>query len=387
MISLYLNYKIAIIYTLVMTHISIVAVTLYLHRCQAHRSFSMHPALAHFFRFWLWLTTGTVTKEWAAVHRKHHGRSEGADDPHSPMQHGLWTVLIKGYELYKKETLNNETLSQFGAGTPDDWIERKIYTPYSSLGILILLFINYFLFGLLGVSCWFIQMLWMPFFSAGVINGIAHYYGYRNFDSADSAVNISPIGILIGGEELHNNHHAFPSSPKLSVKSWEFDIGWFYLKIFEFFNLVHLKKNNSPIETASSEISLITKLLSKKTTLMTDFSKKVINPLIQLHLKNNSTKKIKLKNLLKLSYWRAHQKENLEHYMGQLNEIGTLKEVLEIWERFNKLWENRNCSNSELILQVKTWMTDALSLNIQPLSNFVQSLNHQNTLLRLENSH
>jgi stearoyl-CoA desaturase (delta-9 desaturase) len=201
-----------ILITLLLTHITIISVTVFLHRAQAHRALELHPAVSHFFRFWLWLTTGMVTKEWVAIHRKHHAKCETPDDPHSPQVLGIRKVMLNGAELYRKESLNQETLERYGHNTPDDWLERKLYTPYHILGVSVLLILDVVLFGALGLTVWAVQMLWIPFWAAGVINGIGHYWGYRNYETQDASANIVPWGIFIGGEELHNNHHAFPCS-------------------------------------------------------------------------------------------------------------------------------------------------------------------------------
>jgi stearoyl-CoA desaturase (delta-9 desaturase) len=219
------------------THITIAGVTIYLHRSQAHRALELHPTVAHFFRLWLWLNTGMVTREWAAIHRKHHAKCETTDDPHSPLTRGLSTVVLRGVELYRMESLNRETIERYGHGTPDDWIERKLYTPHSYLGVYILLAVNLALFGAMGLALFAVQAAWIPFFAAGVINGVGHAKGYRNFESPDQSVNIVPWGILIGGEELHNNHHTFPSSARLSYRWWEFDIGWVYIRMLSFLGL------------------------------------------------------------------------------------------------------------------------------------------------------
>jgi stearoyl-CoA desaturase (delta-9 desaturase) len=222
-----------VVYTLVVTHITIAGVTIFLHRCQAHRAVELHPAVSHFFRFWLWMTTGMVTKEWAAIHRKHHAKCETEDDPHSPMTKGLSTVVWRGADLYRDAAKDRELVDRYGHGCPDDWLERNLYTGRSALGVSIMLVINVALFGVVGAAVWAVQMMWIPFFAAGVINGIGHFWGYRNFKSPDTSVNIFPWGILIGGEELHNNHHAHATSPKLSSKWYEFDIGWLYIRILE----------------------------------------------------------------------------------------------------------------------------------------------------------
>ncbi|MDL9999291.1 fatty acid desaturase [Variovorax sp. J22P240] len=228
--------------TLGLTHVTIAAVTIFLHRHQAHRALELHPAISHFFRFWLWLTTGMVTREWAAIHRKHHAECETSEDPHSPQFHGIMTVLFKGAELYRVEARNPATLEQYGRGTPDDWIERNLYAKYTRLGIGLMLGIDIALFGPIGLSMWAVQMLWIPVFAAGVINGIGHYWGYRNFSPDDNSSNVVPWGILIGGEELHNNHHAYVTSARLSNKWWEFDIGWMYIRILETLHLAKVRR-------------------------------------------------------------------------------------------------------------------------------------------------
>ncbi len=231
-----------VIFTLVTTHITIAAVTIFLHRCQAHRALDLHPAVSHFFRFWLWLTTGMVTREWAAVHRKHHARCETPDDPHSPQTRGLNKVLFEGVELYREAAADKQLVEKFGHGTPNDWIEKHLYTPHTTIGIYLTLVIDVLLFGALGISVFAVQMLWIPVFAAGVVNGIGHFWGYRNFDCVDASTNIFPWGILIGGEELHNNHHSFATSAKLSAKWYEFDIGWMYIRILSMLGLANVKK-------------------------------------------------------------------------------------------------------------------------------------------------
>lgn len=236
---------IEILYTLIATHITIVCVTLYLHRGQAHRGIQFHPILSHFMRFWLWLTTGMVTKEWVAIHRKHHRFCEHQGDPHSPHQFGILKVLFGGAFLYASASKDNQMVNAYGVGTPDDFIERKLYTPYNGLGILILLVLDVLLFGYWGLLIWSIQMIWIPFWAAGVINGIGHYWGYRNGETKDKSRNIFPLGVLIGGECLHNNHHLDPANPKLSRRWFEFDVGWFYFKILSYLKLAKLKYENT----------------------------------------------------------------------------------------------------------------------------------------------
>ncbi len=231
-----------LIVALVFTHITIASVTIYLHRHSAHRSLDLHPIPSHFFRFWLWMSTGMVTKEWTAIHRKHHAKCEHEGDPHSPVVFGIKKVFFEGAELYRAEAKNQETLDRYGHNTPDDWIERHVYTGRSRLGVSLMLIINVALFGSLGLSVWALQMAWIPITAAGIINGIGHWWGYRNFEATDASTNISPWGIIIGGEELHNNHHTYPTSAKLSVKPYEFDIGWMYISILKSMGLASVKK-------------------------------------------------------------------------------------------------------------------------------------------------
>ena len=249
-----------VIVTLVFTHITIAAITIYLHRHSAHRALELHAIPSHFFRLWLWLTTGMVTKQWTAVHRKHHAKCETKDDPHSPVVLGISKVLKEGSELYRAEARNEETLKRYGYGTPDDWIERNVYTKHSAKGVALMLIINVVLFGPIGITIWAVQMMWAPIFAAGIINGVGHFWGYRNFQAEDASRNILPWGILIGGEELHNNHHAYATSARLSNKWYEFDIGWMYIRILEMMGLAKVKKTAPKlrIDTGKTQCDLDT---------------------------------------------------------------------------------------------------------------------------------
>ena len=229
-----------LIYTLIVTHITIVCVTVFLHRGQAHRGLTFHPLLSHFMRFWLWLTTGMITKQWVAIHRKHHRFSDQAGDPHSPHVYGIWRVLTRGVALYAAAGRDAAMIATYGQGTPNDWIERRVYTPYNFLGVVLMLLIDLAIFGPIGAVVWGIQMIWIPFWAAGVINGLAHWWGYKNGITKDHSRNISPWGIIIGGEELHNNHHLDPASARLSKKWWEFDIGWMWIRVFESLRLLKI---------------------------------------------------------------------------------------------------------------------------------------------------
>ena len=231
-----------ILLTLALTHVTMISVTVFLHRCQAHRSLDLHPIAAHFFRFWLWLTTGQVTKEWTAIHRKHHAKCDQAQDPHSPLVFGIKKVLTQGAELYRAESKNPDTMARYGHGTPNDWLERKLYSRFSWQGVGLMLIIDLWLLGAVGLAVWAVQMAWTPITAAGIINGAGHYWGYRNFEAPDASTNISPWGIIIAGEELHNNHHTYPTSAKLSVKPYEFDIGWMYISLMQMVGLAKVKK-------------------------------------------------------------------------------------------------------------------------------------------------
>jgi len=240
---MYKYYMNILIYTLIVTHITIICVTLFLHRGQAHKGIVFHPIASHFMRFWLWLTTGMITKQWVSTHRKHHRFTEQQDDPHSPHIYGIKTVLFKGALLYNEACKDERMVETYGKGTPDDWIERNIYTPHSRIGILLMLAINFVLFGpIIGFIVWGVQMLWIPITAAGVINGLGHWWGYRTTDTKDKSTNICPIGIIIGGEELHNNHHAEPANPRLSRQWFEFDIGWMWLSVLRLLNLARLAR-------------------------------------------------------------------------------------------------------------------------------------------------
>lgn len=231
-----------LIYALVVTHITIAAVTIFLHRSQAHRSLDLHAIPSHFFRFWLWLTTGMETKQWVAIHRKHHAKCETEEDPHSPQTRGIGKVMREGAELYRAEAKVDATMVKYGHGTPDDWLERNLYTRYSWQGVGLMLIINVSLFGVIGLAVWAVQMAWIPFWAAGIVNGLGHYWGYRNFEAVDASTNVSPWGLIIGGEELHNNHHTYPTSAKFSIKKYEFDIGWGYIRALEMLGWAKVRK-------------------------------------------------------------------------------------------------------------------------------------------------
>ena len=282
-----------LIIALVVTHLTIISVTLYLHRHQAHRAIELHPIVSHFFRFWLWLTTGMVTWQWVAIHRKHHAKVETENDPHSPQVHGLkyfFTLMLPpaltgGVKLYRKSIEEPNDLDQYRHGTPDDWIERKFYTPFSAIGVFFLLAVNLLFFGFIGVLMWLVEIFWIPFWAAGVINGVGHHSGYRNYETADASRNIVPWGIIVGGEELHNNHHAYASSAKFSARPFEFDIGWFYIKLLEFVGLASVKKVAPKIDSSSvkdfCDVDTVKTVLNNRIQVMSNFTREVLKAVCQ----------------------------------------------------------------------------------------------------------
>ena len=361
-----------------LTHVTIAGVTIYLHRCQAHRALELHPLASHFFRFWLWLTTGMVTKEWAAIHRKHHAKCETAEDPHSPQIHGINRVLWGGVFLYVKESYNRDTLERYGHGTPDDWIERRLYTPFAYVGIAILFAAYVVLFGLVpGALMWGVQMAWIPFWAAGVINGVGHYFGYRNYDVADASTNIVPWGILIGGEELHNNHHAFASSAKLSSKWYEFDIGWLYIRALEFLGLATVKKVAPQPRFAEpkafADFDTLHAVIANRYDVLASYAK--------------SAKKTYAEELARLKRWSPGDAEVLRslrralvrgHSLGvdtaklaeALKKSRALATVVAMRQELVALWERSNASKEQLLRQLQDWCRRAEASGVQALVDF-----------------
>lgn len=371
-----------IIAVLLLTHITIVGVTVYLHRHSAHRALDLHPAISHFFRFWLWLTTGMQTKDWTAIHRKHHAKCETEEDPHSPVTRGLNTVMWQGAELYRAGK-TPETLEKYGKGTPDDWIENHLYSRYELLGIVIMLFIDVLLFGAIGITVWAIQMLWIPFFAAGVINGLGHHSGYRNYECPDASTNISPWGILIGGEELHNNHHTYPSSAKLSNKWWEFDIGWFYIRLLSILGLAHVKRLPPTIYTLDYKRDIdrdtVMAIINNRFQVMARYSDQVIKPLLQ-QVRNEADeghKRLyrKAKRLLNRNNELITQKEQ-QSLASLLEDNDMLKTLYEKRMELQAIWQRRAASNEEIIQDLRDWIQKAEESGIQMLSEFAQNLRH-----------
>jgi len=374
-----------VLFTLVVTHITIVGVTLYLHRSQAHRGVDLHPAIAHFFRFWLWMTTGMVTKEWVSIHRKHHARCEREGDPHSPMIYGINRVLFRGAELYRDESNNSETLKKFGYGTPDDWMERNVYSKHNVLGILIMLGIDLALFGALGLTVWAVQMAWIPFWAAGVVNGLGHYWGYRNFASPDTSTNVFPIGILIGGEELHNNHHAYGTSAKFSSRWFEFDIGWGYLKILKFFGLADIRKVAPKLKLESDKgtvdqrtlqgvIAHRYEVLARYSSIMRQACQDELGK-----LKGKSGSLVNAEAMKSAVHWLGRGDETLapaerERIDAALSQTESLSTLVQMRRELMRLWESSSASSEQLLVDLQAWCQRAQQSGIASLQEFALRL-------------
>ncbi len=371
-----------IVVALVFTHITIASVTIFLHRHQAHRALELHAIPSHFFRFWLWLTTGIVTKEWAAIHRKHHAKCETAEDPHSPVILGIKKVLMEGAELYRKEAKNQETLDRYGHGTPDDWLENKLYSGHSMLGIVLMLVINVLLFGPLGLTIWAVQMAWIPVNAAGIINGIGHYWGYRNFQTEDASTNIIPWGILIGGEELHNNHHAYASSAKLSSKWYELDIGWFYIRVLETLSLAQVKKIAPQLRLKPAKISCDAETLHAVIANRYEVTAKYAKLLKKTYAAEIA--RLKLQALDKFDL--AHVKHWLHLDASDLTALQktklgivikaspTLHTVYTLRQELATIWQRSTASKEHLVKQLEDWCHRAENSGIAAVQQFSQRL-------------
>jgi stearoyl-CoA desaturase (delta-9 desaturase) len=370
-----------VVAVLALTHITIVTVTVFLHRSQAHRALDLHPALAHFFRFWLWLTTGMVTREWVAVHRRHHAKCETEDDPHSPQVLGLRKVLSQGVELYREATRDPLAIERYGHGTPDDWLERRVYARYQWQGVASMLIVDLLLFGIYGITAWAVQMLWIPVLAAGVINGVGHYLGYRNFETADASTNILPWGILVGGEELHNNHHAFPSSARLSSKWWELDIGWLYIRLFRALGLAKVKKlAPEPLVVEgkrSVDMDTLRAVIVSRMHVYARYAHEVLVPVTRSELCQDAADCRRLfrraRRLLVLNGSRldAAARRRLESILAQSQKLQT---VYQFRERLGDLWERSAPSQEALLKALQEWCQQAEATGIQALENFAGKL-------------
>lgn len=366
--------------TLVLTHITIVSVTLYLHRHSAHNALDLHPVLKHFFRFWLWMTTAQNTKEWTAIHRKHHAKCETEEDPHSPVVLGIRKVLLEGAELYA-EAATPETLERYGQRTPEDWVERNVYSRYKMLGIMLMAVLNLALFGVHGIWIWAVQMMWIPVWAAGVVNGVGHYLGYRNFECADNARNISPWGILIGGEELHNNHHTYPNSAKLSRRWYEVDIGWGYIRLFQLFGLAK-PKGYRPIAhyvpgKQEVDVETVQAITNSRFDIMRQYRKRVMEPVLrqQRSLMDDEIRPRyrKLKQLLsrEATLIKPKDKEQLETVLER-HEI--LRQIYEKSHELQRLWRQRGLKPQEKLQALMEWCKEAEASGIRYLEEFAAHL-------------
>jgi len=372
-----------VVFTLATTHITIAGVTIYLHRHQAHRALDLHPIASHFFRFWLWLTTGMVTKEWAAIHRKHHAKCEGPEDPHSPVVYGIQKVLWQGTELYRTESRNRETMERYGHGTPDDWIERNVYTKHSSWGFISLLIGQLIAFGPIGATIWAVQMMWIPFFAAGVINGLGHFWGYRNFQSADASTNISPWGILIGGEELHNNHHAYATSAKLSNKWYEFDIGWLYIRILSMLGLAQVKKVAPRVKLANARAQCDAEMLQAVITHRYDVLAHYASALkdtwqgelraVKAGAAHRAEEWRKLKRWLHIdsSGLPAPERARISEAVKSNRVLATVHGMR---EELTQIWARSSASRDQLVRQLDDWCKRAEASGIEALEQFSRRL-------------
>ena len=367
-------------YTLVVTHITMISVTVYLHRHSAHRAVELNPVLKHFFRFWLWLTTGMNTKEWTAIHRKHHATCETEEDPHSPQIQGIKKIFWQGAEVYRAAG-TPETLKRYGSGTPDDWVERNVYSRFSIGGVAAMLIINLALFGIIGLTVWAVQMLWTPIFAAGVINGIGHYWGYRNFECHDAARNIVPWGIVIAGEELHNNHHTYPNSAKLSQKPWEFDIGWMYIRVFEMLGLAKARSKGPVVEKVPGkhtlDIDTAWAVLNDRFRVMAKYAEDVVAPLVEQELTRAGDVRRSVVRAAKRMLCRDESlvDEASQHRITAILDTSPkLATIYEFKQRLQGVWTKRGGNAEELLRELKTWCLDAEATGIQALKDFVTEL-------------
>jgi stearoyl-CoA desaturase (Delta-9 desaturase) len=364
--------------TYLMVQFTFMGVTLYLHRDATHRSLDLHPALRHIFRFWLWLSSGIVTREWVAVHRKHHARCETADDPHSPVIFGLKKVLLEGAELYQAQARNPETTEKYGRGAPDDWMERNVYLRYRNWGIVAMVLVDLLLFGVPGIIVLAVQMLANPLMAAGVINGLGHHTGYRNFECPDAARNIVPWGLLVAGEELHNNHHAFPSSAKFSVHRWEFDIGWLYIRIFQAFGLakvIRVAPSPAKVEPRKHiDLENVRAVIVNRMHVLRDYTRHVTLPVFRQELLvagnklGGQVKKLLVREPVLLD---SQAQSRLREVLASNQALQT---VHEFRERLRVMWSGANMSNEKLVQHLKDWIAQAEASRIKVLQDFAATL-------------
>jgi stearoyl-CoA desaturase (delta-9 desaturase) len=377
-----------VVLTLGLTHVTIAAVTIFLHRAQAHRGLDLHPVASHFFRFWLWLTTGMVTKEWVAIHRKHHAFVETENDPHSPQTRGIRTVLLQGTELYRAEAKNQETLEKYGLGTPDDWLERNVYERFSWQGVGLMMVVNLLLCGPIGLTIWAIQMAWIPVTAAGIINGLGHYWGYRNFSTEDASTNVIPWGIIIGGEELHNNHHAYGTSAKLSSRWYEFDLGWAYIRGLEAVGLAKVRKVAPRIkfdrEKLHADLETLQSVITHRYAVLTRYARSLreafaseVAALRERARRGELT--ADLPSVRRLRRWfqsdvRKLPERDRARLASALESSKALQTIYAMRQDLAALWERSNDSREQLLVRLQDWCHRAEASDIVPLRNFSREL-------------
>jgi len=371
-----------ILYTLATTHITIAAVTIFLHRAQAHRALDLHAIPSHFFRFWLWIGTGMVTKEWVAIHRKHHAKCETEDDPHSPQTRGLDTVMWRGAELYRAEAANPETIKKFGHGTPNDWMERNVYTRFGWQGVGLMLILDLALFGAIGAAVWAVQMLWIPFWAAGVVNGVGHFWGYRNFEATDASTNLVPWGVVIGGEELHNNHHTYPTSAKFSVKKYEFDIGWVYISLMQKIGWATVKKVPPKLQLGEvkpvADEKTLEALIANRYEVMAGYARG-IRKACKDEIAALKARKADVSVLQAAKRWLHRDVEKVPAVaLPQLTQVRAahpaLDKMVTMREELRQLWLNTSHSREQLTADLQAWCRRAEESGIAALRDFSISL-------------
>jgi stearoyl-CoA desaturase (delta-9 desaturase) len=368
---------------LLSTHVTIASVTIFLHRHQAHRALTLHPIASHFFRFWLWLTTGMVTREWVAVHRKHHAKCETEADPHSPQIWGIWRVVLGGVGLYRKATADPETLDVYGRGTPDDWLERNLYDRYTVFGVGVLGIIDVVLFGLPGIAIWLVQIVWIPFWAAGVINGIGHYWGYRNFETQDASRNIVPFGVLIGGEEFHNNHHAYMYSAKLGNKWWELDIGWIYIRLLESFGLASVKRVAPRTAFAPGksaiDIDTLRAVVGNRFHVLKLYGRRVIAPVLHAAADEAPGFRRQIARVRRLMMREdvaslRHDPRTRQWLETALQSSPKLRTVYQFMQQLKSLSNQAVRSDTDRLKRLQTWCAEAEASGIRALRDFARQL-------------
>jgi len=375
-----------LLFALVATHVTIASVTIFLHRAQAHRALELHAIPSHFFRLWLWLTTGMVTKEFVAIHRKHHAKCETEEDPHSPQTRGIKALLLTGVELYRAESKNAETMVKYGKGTPDDWIERNLYTRYSWQGVGVMLLLDLMMFGAIGLTVWAVQMLWIPVMATGIINGIGHWWGYRNFEAPDASRNVTPWGIIIGGEELHNNHHTYPTSARFSVKPYEFDIGWVYIRGMEMLGLAKVRTTPPSLKLGAvkpvADDKTLEAIIANRYEVMAKYARDLrhASRAEAVRLKSEgAASAVKLANMELAKRWLHRDEDKIPHALkaqiaSAVEHSPGLTKLVAMREELRSLWTRTNVSAEQLVADLQAWCKKAEESGIAALQEFALKL-------------